>query len=406
MGQGKDLSVKRIAKDTVLSILALVLMNCVIQFVLYPALRRSLGVDGYGDVLYIIGIVNIVGASVGSACNFGRLVFSVKGKTRNADSLVLLGAVLVLTIPISWWTVASSGQSHSFMQFIMVWILTNATVWRYYADVEFKLTTNYKRYFVYYLFVSIGYIVGVGLYRLTGIWQLILLPGELSGIAYVFGEGDILRWDHRSSAESFKTFAHIVANLLLVQLIINVVLNSDRLVLKPMLGGEAVTAYYIASLIGKTSALISGPLNSVLIGHLAKSKQEMQWKHYLQLSAVCLLIVPFFTAACVLASHIFVRLVYPEDYEMVRELFIMANLAQILYFAAGILMTVLLRYISDKYQVVINLGYIFVFALVTVSMTKTLGLQGFSIGLLISNVFLYLFTMFLGTAIIKARGSS
>ncbi len=74
-----------------------------------------------------------------------------------------------------------------------------------------------------------------------------------------------------------------------------------------------------------------------------------------------------------------------------------ANLAQILYFATGILMTVLLRYIRESYQVMINSCFVAAFAVLTIVGTLWGGLGGFAVGLLITNALRYLLTMVVGT---------
>ena len=67
------------------------------------------------------------------------------------------------------------------------------------------------------------------------------------------------------------------------------------------------------------------------------------------------------TAGCVLGSHILIRLLYPQNYELVRGYFWLANLGQAAFFTAGVAATVLLRYCRVRYQLVINVVYAVLF---------------------------------------------
>ena len=58
------------------------------------------------------------------------------------------------------------------------------TVFRYYGDVEYRLNLNYRRYFIYYFLIGIGYLAGFGIYRLTGQWVWIYLIGENRGTGF------------------------------------------------------------------------------------------------------------------------------------------------------------------------------------------------------------------------------
>ncbi len=392
---------KAYLSDSVWSILALLLMNCVVQLVLYPILRNTLGTGKYGDALYAIGAVNIMATSFGSGANMSRLVKSVNGKTYNIDSVVWLAAAQVIAAPVCWLVLKAGGLPTDFGQVFLLWLLASATMWRYYADVEYRLSTNFKGYFVYYAIISVGYLFGILLFRLTGLWQMILLPGELSGLLFVLWKGSIFRNNGPFSGERFKPILRSIISLMFAQLLVNLVLNADRLLLQPIIGGEAVTIYYIASLVGKTMALISTPLNSVIIGHLAKSDKQMSMKSFLKLSGVGVVLIVLALLICVFGSHIFARLFYPAEYDVVKPLLWLANLAQIFYFATGVLTTVLLRYIKERYQVIINIAYVTVFAIVTITSAVLWGMIGFAVGILVTNAFRYFFTTVLGAVQLK-----
>ena len=130
--------------DSLWSILSLCMMNVMSQIVLYPILRRVLGAEEYGNVLYLISIINIAGTTIGSSANSARLVASVKGKTYNSDSSLFIMGAWLLMLPVCMGVLHWGGFDDGAFQVMMTWLLTGATIWRFYADVNFRLTTNYR----------------------------------------------------------------------------------------------------------------------------------------------------------------------------------------------------------------------------------------------------------------------
>ena len=389
-------------KDSAWSIAALVLMNSIVQLVLYPFLRNKLGADEYGNVLYLIGIVNIIGTSVGCSANNSRLKNSVSkiplGKTYHL--FLLLCSVIFL--PLSLGILYFSGEKTTFSNILLYWLLISATTYRNYADVEYRLTTNYRHYFFYYLSITIGYIAGIPFFLLTGDWKLMFLMGEICSILTI-----VLRKKTNDQLEEPINKANIsrvfysVVLLLLAQLMVNVVLNADRLVLKLFVSNTAVTIYYVASLIGKTVALITGPLNSVIIGHLAKKEKNMNRPEFLKVSLFILLISFFVLGICVLGSHIFVSLFYPNEYESAKSFFLLANAAQIFYFVTGIINIILLRYIKEVYQIIINGVYCLLFAIITIPATIYFGIWGFSYSICFVNILRFILAVAIGFCKLK-----
>ena len=388
--------IKLFAKDSAWSIAALCLMNAVLQFLLYPILRQVLGQDGFGEVQYLLGIISIIAVTIGSSVNYAHIVSSTRGGVHNTDSLVWLIGMSVLMLPVCFGVLWLSNMYVSLGRFLLFWTLTVMTVWRYFGDVEYRLTTNYRGYFLYYLFISLGYAGGVLLYRATGLWELMILPGECLGILFVALNGRVLRFDCAFDGTRFCGYMNSTVSLTASHLLGSVVLSGDRLVLQNAVNSEAVTVYYVSSLIGKTMALLTTPLNSVIIGHLVKREERLRGSQFLKLSLLGLLVAAVMTGVTVAGSYVVIPLLYPDDFEQATSLFLLANAAQVIYFTSNILMVVLIRYLKAVYQVVINTVYMGVFFAVSVAATLWFGLTGFAVALLITNAVRYAFVTALG----------
>ena len=170
---------KGIAINTLYTMGGLLFMNAVLQIVITPLLNRMMGAEQLGGLLYITGLVAIICPSIGQALNNSRLVVRRDFDVTNGDyDWLLLGFGLIGSIVALFM----SGKSlESPLMAAGVFLMFMLTVFRYYGDVEYRLNLNYRRYFIYYFLIGIGYLAGFGIYRLTGQWVLIYLIGGVLG---------------------------------------------------------------------------------------------------------------------------------------------------------------------------------------------------------------------------------
>ena len=81
---------KRIVSNTAYTIGGALLMNGVLQVIVYPLLNRIMGSDQLGELLYLMGLVAILCPSVGQALNTSRLVVRRDYQVTNGDYNILL----------------------------------------------------------------------------------------------------------------------------------------------------------------------------------------------------------------------------------------------------------------------------------------------------------------------------
>ena len=382
--KNKPNKIKSIVGDSIFSVAVLVLMNVVAQFIVYPSWRSTFNDEFYGDILYLISLMNILAVSMGVACNYARMTESGKGKSLNLPYMAILGVSSVLGIFLAIFFGAFGGVDLSVFEICLYALLLCLTMWRYYADVEFRMSLNYRQFFLYYLFISIGYGFGILLFRMSELWPLALLPGELFGLIFVFLKGKIFKADSFANTKYFLGIVRTVLLLFGAEILSTIVFNGDRVVLKHFAGSSAVTVYYLASLLGKTMALLTTPLNGVIVGYLARYKGKISVKIMNIVLGAAALIVLLATVACTVGSHIIVSILYPDDYDGAKAYFIIANLAQIVYFVAGVVTVILLKFSRSRYQIYINVAFAAAFVLICIPMAYFGGLSGFCWGMLLS----------------------
>jgi len=383
--------------DSLWSIFGLVLMNAVAQIALYPFLFSQLGKDAYGQMLHLMAYINILSVSGGCAANLARMTAPEKDRMKNGgDYNVFLLLVALLGIPYTLLIRRFDGAYMDTPTTVWFYALFVAMLFRYYADVCYKLTLNYRLYFVYYTVIGAGYAGGVFLFRTTGIWPLAILLGEALGVLFAYIVGPTLRNRPVSLSPAWQKAWHLMLVLCLSEGVSNLIFNADRLFLEWMVSQEAVTIYYTATLVGKIMSLVTVPLSGVLIGYLARyegkfSRRIMRWVLFGSLGTIIL-----FTGACVLGGYLLTLWRYKEILGDVRPYLLVGSLAQVVYFTTGVVTVVLIRFAKKVYQVFINGAFGLCFFGLGIPATIRFGITGFAVSMLIAGGVRWLVAIVLG----------
>ncbi len=386
-----------IASDMIFSIAGVVVMNAVIQLFIYPSFNRTLGKDRYGDAITVMSMVAVVGIGFGIGLNYSRMVMSAKKRDVKGDYNIFLLIAWALCVPAAFLTVKVFLSEYTTTELIYIIILMIVTVTRYYSDAEYKLNMNFKRYFVFYLCITLGYCAGMPIFFKTGNWFAPLIIGEIAASAYTAIRGRLYKDGLLRPSEYFRDDLRSGSLLSLSYVADTLIQNGDRLLLSLFFkDGSMVTTFYNAALIGKVIALLTTSLNSVLIGYLSKFDGKLT-KKFFNLIALALIVVGVVaTAGCFVVSHIFIKLFYPDLYEACRPYFLIANAGQVLYFISSTILVVVLRFAAEKYQMYVNVLYAVMYLAIVPVMTLKWQIWGLAVGILIVNLLKYLIVYVIG----------
>lgn len=386
---------KEVITNTAYTMGGMLLMNGILQIIIYPLLTRRMGSASMGNVLYIMGLVAIICPSIGQSLNTSRLVVRREHEVSNGDydsALLLYGAVgSIIALVAGYFYESYTG----ILSGIGVVLLIILTVFRYYADVEYRLNLNYKRYFIYYVFLSVGYLAGFGVYYLTGSWYPVFILGESAALAYVAFSGEVFH-NFLSRSEKFPIVMSKGTILMLSYIITNTTLNIDRLVLRSLIDSTAVTQYYVISLIGKTLVLLIAPVNTIIISYLTRKEKTINRKQFLLFVGTGLGVSLVFFLACQIVTPLFVKIFYGEMYEQVHMYITGANLTQILGLLSAFLFIVVLTFTSEKWQLILQVGHLSVLLVLVVACTASYGMNGFIYANMTANVLRVLAVIGLG----------
>ncbi|MEF9988129.1 MAG: hypothetical protein RR797_03530 [Christensenella sp.] len=382
------------AKSLSYNVLAIVIMNVVIQFAVYPYLNKVLGETAFGSVLYLMSIVAILAGAFGVAVSNTRLVIKTKMESKNGDYSTILLIMSIISIVVVLCVLYAQNMLNFFSGF-MLSSLVIMTLLRYYSDVEYRLSLRYKWYFFFYMLISAGYLIGVAVYRFTQNWYLVFIVGEALAVLFVIIKGEIYKKPFECSTNR-KIVWRMIMTVAISYLISDTFQNLDRIVLQNFLGGDAVTTFYTASLLGKTIALLVGPLNGVMIAYLVNYKGEFNAKIFSKavLFAVGLAVVGF--VGCILVSPWLIQLLYPNVYAAASGLIGIASLGMVVFFSSALLLAIVLRFCHEKYQFLIQLIYGGCYLIAAIPATINYGIYGFAYATLFASLLRFVIVVFVG----------
>ena len=395
---------RKISKDFVFSVLALIIYNGALQLLIYPGIERGVGADAFGTVLYLISAVSIMGAGFGTAASYSRMMAKKDRTQENGDYNIFLLIIAVISIPV---TAISLHVAHHFEPgiFVLVLVLMIVTVFRYYADVQFRMEIRFRDYFLFFAFVSVGYLLGLYvIYPVLGSWTWVLITGEVLGLAFTFFSGRIFRSPYFKLSDSFKDNMKSVWFMSASNLLAALILHSDRILLRLAVGEREVTVFYTASIIGKIVALLTTPLNGIVISYLTNYKIKLDKKKFTLITGTFFGVTIVGTFACMFVSDVFVKIMYPDVYAEAAKYFLIANLGQLLYFISGSLMVVILAFTGEKLQLYINAVYAALFAIIVIPVAIILGIAGVAWGLVLVNLLRFAIVYVIGILGIKNKG--
>lgn len=365
-----------VAKNLIYAILASMLPNFAQQFLLYPSFTRVLGDERAGQVLFFITLANTCAMAFGGACNSVYLLARKKYAAVSGDFFCTLLILSVVSTVVCG--VVFQGYAVSAWELVLVMLLIFLSIFRDYSFVDFQLRNDYAHYFLFSMIVSGGYVLFIPLFQLTGSWAMTLLPATFLGLVYVWWKGKIYRQPFVRS-EHFPAVMKDTTTLSGSYLLKYGAQNADRILLLPLVSGQAVTYYYIASLFSKTVSMLTGPINNLIISYLSQRKDPVDRKTFTAINILMLLCTVVGTAVVSLVSPWLLALpfLYPDQVEQVRGIIPLASLAQLLVICSSVIQTLDLVITAGRLQMFMQATYAIAYVVLAVPMTIVWGLEGF-----------------------------
>lgn len=373
----------KLIKDMALNIIAAALPLAMLQLIIYPQIAKSIGGDEYGLMLTIYSIWIMVSNSLGNVLNNIKLLkfpeYSKMGQT--GDVSVLLrkwsAASFVIVFIATWVYCGSFSFTHVFLGVaVATCILLKA-----YLEVGFRIELNYVYILLNNVLLSIGFLIGFLLFKVTGVWELVFLMGYAFAAAFCAIKTGLLREPYKKTP-LYSQVKKDSYSLAISVVITNLINYADKLVLYPLMGGTAVSIYYTATILGKITGMLTGPINSVILSYITrwdKSKADIFSK--VVVAGGTVVVVGYFVT--LLIARPVIGLLFPQWLEEVMDIIPFTTVTIMLNVLASILQPFVLKFCKMQWQIAISAigsGTYFTCALI---LWKAMGLKGFCIGTII-----------------------
>lgn len=390
-------------KNIILNALGFALITGTVQLVLYPFLSRSMSQSEYGFVITLIGFANLFTAIFANSLVNSRLrqqeKYNQKDIKGDFSSLFYYGLIanVCFVILMSFLYNNEAGL----LNIILVAIMSGLAHFRIYFSIHYKLHLNFKRLLIMSAICCVGYLLGMWIANLTGIWQISFLLGEFAGSVYVYFTSGSIK-ESLKKTQLFKTTSIIYLSLIGMQILFNIPIYADRLFIYPVLGADKVSIYFASVFFGRTMGAITTPIAGVIISYYSRQKNIAFKDFWTRNSYIFLLSLAFIVISYFLAQPI-TSFFYPTLVLQAVPYMSIANTAIIIFFASVMIYPAILKFTSIKWQLIIQIITVVCYFAASIILTKKNGLMGFCYAMLITNTLRLIMLLGLGSFSILKR---
>lgn len=371
--------------DAGANIAATLIPQMILQLVVLPAMADGTSAETYAAIVTMLSVLNLFPGTFGNTINNVRLVYRGKYERtkQNGDFQVLFITGCVLSIVC----VIGAAILYGFISVIdclLLCIVAFCWVAREYYCVAFRLTLDYRKVFVNSIWLSIGYAIGFLVFRLTKQWEFVYLVGQAMSLLHILRNTRLCR-EPIKAGTGFREVAVETAELGFSNVLARGLAYADRLMLYPILGGNAVTIYYVSSLAGKLLSTAIGPINSVVLSYLAR-RNEKPVALFRRSMFLCVFLCTGVYFAIQLLAPLVLTVLYPAYVKEALQYIGVVSVASLVYVLISVAAPFTLRYYAMKWQMVINGTSLVLYVLLGLALASSHGLMGFCFSTLISNL--------------------
>ena len=361
------------------------LSSVVNQLVYLPALARMFSSASYGLILTLIGVVNCIKDVLGSSLNNVRLVMNAdyeKEDTKGDFNIVLVAlmALGVITLFVFFFIFPEMGV----VQLIILIPTVVLLIFDTYATFWFYIILDLKKTLISSMISAGGLFVGLLLVKITDLWPLANLVSAIALTIYLIKSTPVLKEPFVKTIH-FKTVITKLVFVGLSSLLASMLVYLDRLILYPIIGGEAVSTYSVAVFFGKTLNIAIIPASSVLLGYISQKGFKMNLRRYWLINAGTWAIYVVFIHGVLFVSPWFTSVFYPTLYSDAEPYILIGNAAAALGSIAYITQAIALKFASTKWILIMQIIYCVIYIGLGIPFLKIWGLYGFCITMMIAN---------------------
>lgn len=377
---------KKIFFDMCLNIIAVALPIAMLQLIIYPKVAKIVGGDQYGLMLTIYSIWIMISNSLGNVLNNIKLLrFPEYQKLgEEGDLMILLRKWIVGSAIVVFFAIWFYCGSFSLIHLVLGTVISICILLKAYLEVGFRIKLNYFSILCNNALLCTGFFLGFYFFRITGLWEFIFLTGYSFSFVFCVVKTGLLK-EPFNKTSLYKDVRNDAYSLVLATVITNLINYADKLVLYPLMGGTAVSIYYTATILGKITGMLTGPINSVVLSYITRWDKSKTGVFYIVL-AVGLGVVTVGYFITLLIARPVINLLFPQWVEEVMEIIPLTTVTVMLTVLTSLLQPFVLKYCRIQWQIGISaIGSITYFSLALL-LWSLYGLKGFCVGTIIGVI--------------------
>lgn len=391
-----------IMKDFMLNIIASLIFTIATQLLAFPYLSRIMSGEEYGLLLTVMGIVNVVGVSLGNPLNNTRILLNSEYERQNLNGDYNLIFVFCVVINIIFVGFISTMILKEFNTIVIGCIIISVLMlFRAYYSASYRIVINYKKNLYSSVFGLLGYILGIVVTHFTGLWVFTFILGELFACIYIYFTANIVH-DKFQVTSLFKKSTKKYLLIMSAAILATMMTYMDRFFIYPVLGAEQVSIYNVASFLGKTAGIVMIPITGVLLTYYAKEATLTISQFYKRMGLFTLISLMFYLTILLIGIPI-TRVLYPTLVEDAIPIFSIANLATAIFILGNTIQPTLLRFCSAKWQPFIQGIYVILYLFIGYIGMKSNGLIGFCYAVVIVNIVKIIIMLFIVTLSLQSK---
>ena len=267
-------------------------------------------------------------------------------------------------------------------ELILITVISVLNYAELYYEVGLRLKLNYRKIFINKLIGAIGYLIGFLIFRWTFDWHYIFISAYLLQTLYCIHSTELFR-EPVQKTEAFADTTRSYGNITLASAFNKSLTYFDKILLHPLLGGEAVSVYFAANIFGKLVLQVLEPITNVILSYLSKEKRVSRSVWGLTITVgggFCVLMYLF----CLLVSRFVLTILYPQFVDEAMKLIPISTLSLCISSFVNIIHPLALKTIKTNRQIIISGGGLACYVILALTMYRPYGLMGCCIALLIS----------------------
>lgn len=377
---------RRVIRDVFINLFAASLCTAVLNLIVYPIYAKNFSPEDYGNILTLIGVVNLLWAVLGNCLNNTRLILNkrndILNDKGNYNPLVMIASIIGGVIVV---IVASFFSVSNWISLLLAGLTVIVGILRAYYIVHFRLRLDYVTQLKTNIIVSIGYIIGIVCTKHISAWPLSLLLGEGVALLYTIKKGSLFNEPFLFN-KNIRAVCHTYFDLILVGLIGNFIAYFDRFLIYPLLGATSVSIFSVASFWGKAVTPFIAPIANVMLSYLSQKDSKVSMKKFVTIFIASIVPLLCFGIIGIWIAPWVTGILYPTLIEQSYQYIFMASMGVLVQSSTDLLMPVLLSVCSSRSILQMQIIYFAVYMTIAFIGTKMNGLMGFCVATLIIGI--------------------